>query len=200
MPSSVLAERDAPAMARPRKYPDELASGRCGSCLSRSVRSRTSPATWTSTRRPCVSGCYRSRPIAAAGAMPLSVSGIIPSRLLLEQGSSWVGPGVPQVRAAAELTYGTVDSLITGGRPPWTGCGGDQNQCRSRSQDAGQTRGIVRCPRHFRTPAGYRCTRVASEAGRNPPKGDFPASRRGCRINPKNRRWLGVGENREISA
>ena len=58
-------------------------------------------------------------------ALALSVAGMIPSRLLLEQSSAWVGRGVSQARAAAELTYGAADSLSTGGRAPgdtfWAG-------------------------------------------------------------------------------
>jgi hypothetical protein len=47
-------------MARPRKHPDELTSGRWTSCLSRSVRSRRSPAT-------LILGWARSPPSATRG-------------------------------------------------------------------------------------------------------------------------------------
>lgn len=151
------------------EVPDELASGRCGSRLGRSVRSRTSLATWTSTRRRCGGGCDRPRPIAAAGAMPLSVSGIIPSRLPLEQDSSWVGPEGPPAPAAAELTYATADSPITGRRHRGPPAAATKTNAESRSQDR------VKRAASFaiRDPSGRQpgiSTLVASEAGRNPPK------------------------------
>lgn len=71
MPGSVLAEGDAPAMARPRKYSDELRESavRFLSSSSRIVRSRMSRRTWGSTRRGCGSGCARLRLIVASGAI-----------------------------------------------------------------------------------------------------------------------------------
>src|ERR1035437_4588803 len=110
------------------------------------------------------------RPIAAPGAMPLSVSGIIPSRLLLQQGSSWVGPGVPQARAAAELTLParwTRSSLAAGLHgPAWAGT-------KINADRARKTRVKRAASFAVRNPSGRQpgiSAVVASEARRGPAK------------------------------
>jgi hypothetical protein len=69
MPGSVLAEGDAPARARPRKYPDELRE-RAVRLVFESKRPIAHVAQdLASIRSRCVTGCSRRRLTAAAGAI-----------------------------------------------------------------------------------------------------------------------------------
>ena len=67
MPGSVLAEGDAPAMARPRKYPDELRE-RAVRLVFESKRPIAHVAQDLGiTKRRFASGSGRPRPTSAAG-------------------------------------------------------------------------------------------------------------------------------------
>lgn len=69
MPGSVLAEGDAPAMSRPRKYPDELRE-RAVRLVFESKRPIAHVAQDLGIHKEALRrGCGRPRPTAVAGAI-----------------------------------------------------------------------------------------------------------------------------------